>query len=138
METPHPQSTVVTEMVTITETTPTGTIEVTEVLKTSGGGAATAVEDVDVSQLTQFIGLSLRAILPYAEREVQSIDEVARRDNDETARAEAADGDHALKRARIALDTLNKTELSIANFDDAIYDEDFQVVFEDDASDTKD
>lgn len=94
-------------------------------------------EAQEQGKLTQFLGVALRGVLPYAEQEVHSIHEVARRDNDEEARAEAIDGDRALIRARIALDRLNGTSATIADLDDDVFDEDFEVTFEDDVLETR-
>ncbi len=94
-------------------------------------------EAQEQGKLTQFLGVALRGVLPYAEQEVRSIHEVARRDNDEEARAEAVDGDRVLARARVALDRLNDTSATIADLDDDVFDDDFQVNFEDDETETR-
>mgnify|MGYP007027767524 CR=1 FL=1 len=89
-------------------------------------------------QLAQFLGVSLRAVLPYAQTEYESIGDVARRDNDEVARAEARVAGRAVTRANHALKELEASELNINDLEDDSLDEDFQVVFEDEDVDPTD
>jgi hypothetical protein len=83
-------------------------------------------------KLTQFLGVSLRQVLPYAEQEINAIYEVARRDSDDVVRQEAQVGSQALTRAQTALSRLEATELTIKDVPDDAFDDDFQVIFEDD------
>ena len=90
------------------------------------------------NQLAQFLGVSLRAVLPYAQSEYEAISDVARRDNDEVARAEARVAGRAVTRANHALKELEASELNINDLEDDSLDEDFQVVFEDEDVDPTD
>lgn len=86
-------------------------------------------------KLTQFLGVSLRALLPYAEQEVGSLREIGSRDNDSDVLAEAMTGHLAIQRANVALNTLNASSLSVEELDDDAFDDDFQVVFDESEDD---
>lgn len=83
------------------------------------------------ANIARFLGVSLRAVLPYAQSEYEAIGDVARRDNDEVARAEARVAGRAVTRANHALKELEASELNINDLEDDSLDEDFQVVFND-------
>ena len=89
-------------------------------------------ESQEQAKLTQFLGLSLRSVLPYAESEANNLSEVARRDNDDEVQAESVIAERALQRARVALERLDGTSLSINELEDDALDDDFEITFEDD------
>lgn len=82
-------------------------------------------------KLIQFLGVSLRTVLPYAEQEAMSLHEAAHRDNDEILRHEITAAHRAVTRAQSALNYISRSKYNISNLTDDAFDDDFQVVFDD-------
>lgn len=84
--------------------------------------AALAKQVTQNGELAQAAAVALRGILPYAQQEVSSLHEVARRDGDETVAEEAKAGDAALERADKVLRAFDKSHLPIESLKDDHFD----------------
>lgn len=98
-------------------------------------GAEVEREAEKQNQLTQFLGVSLRGVLPYAEDAVLALHENYARDGEEGSKDEVRKGHQSVTRAQAALNHLETTPLAIKNMDDDIFDDAFEIVFDDEAED---
>lgn len=96
-------------------------------------GAEVERETERQNQLTQFLGVSLRGVLPYAEDAVLSLSENYTRDGEEGSKDEMQKGHRCVTRAQAALNRLENTPLAIKNLDDDVFDDTFEIVFDDEA-----
>lgn len=85
-------------------------------------------DDERTRHLTQLLGIALRDILPYAEAEVEYLDE--NRDGTPDTEQEYDVATVHLSRAQQALNTLNTTSLKVENVPSDAYDEEFQISFD--------
>lgn len=81
-------------------------------------------------QLTQFLGLALRQVLPFAVNEVDSMYDDAKADGEEVFADIAEQGSRSVHRARTALQRLDASALSVKDLEDDHFDDEFQIKFD--------
>ena len=82
-------------------------------------------------KLTQFLGVGLRGVLPYAKQEASYLIDAQRREDCEKGYQEGQLAKRAVVRAQAALNRLETTELKIIDIPNDTFDDDFQVIFDD-------
>lgn len=87
------------------------------------------------NQLAQFLGLSLRAVMPLAELKASEMSDLVRESDSDAGRSTSRSINRHITRAHHALRELDASELNINALEDDSLDEDFQVLFSDDDED---